>query len=181
MSFSAYRIEKVLPLRNKEYFDFLNGKVQEARKRVWAAIFIINPTVPSDEFLEIRALLKRLAYARWRNVDVRVLVGTSGVRDIRVANDTAYAYLKDLGIPVRTFVGKLSKSLHSKYVIIDDAITVVGSHNWTPGAAASGVNNEDSLAVYSDEMNLVLRDEFILNWENSATDGKAANDEDKLV
>ncbi len=94
MPFSAYQIDKALPLHNEQYFEFLNGKFQETRKRIWAAIFIVNPVVKDDGFLAVRSLLKKLAYAKWRNVDVRILVGTSNVRGIRVANDTAYEYFK---------------------------------------------------------------------------------------
>jgi phosphatidylserine/phosphatidylglycerophosphate/cardiolipin synthase-like enzyme len=169
-SFSAYRIEKTVRLANGDYFDFLSGQIQEARKRVWAANFIINPVVSNDPSLAVRGFLKRLAYAQWRNVDVRVLVGTSHVRDIRVANHTARLYLTDLGVPIRSFIGKLSKSLHSKYVIVDDEVIVVGSHNWTPGAF--GDHSEESLAIYSHEMNLILRDEFLANWSNSEPVGK---------
>ena len=174
MSFGAYQIDKAIPLRNEQYFEFLNGTFQEARKRIWAAIFIVNPIVKDDEFLAVRSLLKRLAYAQWRNVDIRILVGTSNTRGIAVANDTAYEYLKSLDIPVRKFIGKYRKSLHSKYVMIDDELIVVGSHNWTPGGA--GVHNEDSIAVYSKELNLVFRDEFISNWQHSEVNGEDEND-----
>jgi phosphatidylserine/phosphatidylglycerophosphate/cardiolipin synthase-like enzyme len=175
MSFSVYQIKEALPLRNEQYFEFLNGKFQEARKRIWASIFIINPIVEDDVYLAVRTLLKKLAYAKWRNVDIRILVGTSNNPGIRVANDTAYEYLRNLDIPVRKFIGKYRKSLHSKYVIIDDEIIVVGSHNWTPGAA--GKHNEDSIAVCSQELNRLLCDEFISNWQYSEIIVSDENDE----
>ncbi len=175
MDWSAYRISRALPLRKDQYFAFLNGKIPEARKRIWAAVFIVNPTVNDDASLIIRDLLKKLAYAKWRNVDVRVIVGVSGVHSIGVANDTAIKFLQDLGVPAFKFVGKERRSLHSKYVVIDDDLIVVGSHNWTPGAA--GRHNEDSIAIYSEEMNLLLRDEFALSWQHAGLGAKAEKDE----
>lgn len=165
MEFSTYTIDSMLPLIRDEYFTFLNHKIRDARKRIWSAIFIVNPTVGLDTSLAIRHLLKNLAYAKWKNVDVKVIVGTSGVRDIQVANNTTMLYLQELGIPVRRYIGGRRRSLHSKYVVIDDELIIVGSHNWTPGAVAE--HNEDSIAVYSQNMNTLLRDEFTSNWQNA--------------
>ncbi len=163
MGFSAYEIDKVVTLRNEQYFTFLNGMIQKARKRIWAAIFIVNPTVEDDYFLTIRNLLKILTYALWRNVDVRVLIGQSEAFGISTANETAFSYLHHLGVPVRKFIGQYRRSMHSKYVVIDDELLICGSHNWTPGAA--NLHEEDSIAVFSEEMNLLLRDEFISHWQ----------------
>ena len=163
MNFSCYKINKAITLRNEQYFTFLNGMIQRSKKRIWAAIFIVNPTVDDDIFLTLRNLLKRLYYAKWRNVDVRVLIGSSNNLGIGIANETAYSYLLDLGIPVHRFIGKYRKSLHSKYVILDDELIICGSHNWTPGAVH--LHQEDSIAVFSEELNLLLRDEFSSHWE----------------
>lgn len=165
MAFSVSQIDKAIPLRGRNYFEFLRGKFLNARKRIWATIFIVNPIVKDDEYRAIRTFLKTLNYAQWKNVDVRILLGTSAASDIQIANDTAYQYLVNLEIPVRRFVGK---SLHSKYVIIDDDIIVVGSHNWTPGAVSS--HNEDSIVLYSKELNIILCEEFLINWEEAAID-----------
>jgi phosphatidylserine/phosphatidylglycerophosphate/cardiolipin synthase-like enzyme len=167
MTFSAYHIENVIPLRNEHYFTFLCKIIQNAKKRIWASIFIVNPTVDNDSSLAIRSLIKRLSYAKWRNVDVKVIVGDSNVRNIRIANETTLAYMKQLGIPARKFVGTYRRSLHSKYVIIDDYMIIVGSHNWTPGAAL--LHDEDSVALFSREMNLLLCDEFAMHWGNAST------------
>lgn len=163
MNFSCYRINKAITLRNEQYFTFLNGMIQRSKKRIWAAIFIVNPIVHEDFHLTVRNLLKELSYAKWRNVDVRVLIGISNNFGIGIANETAYSYLLDLGVPARKYIGKYRKSLHSKYVLFDDELIVCGSHNWTSGAAHQ--HEEDSIAVYSEELNLLLRDEFILHWQ----------------
>ena len=123
--------------------------------------------------MRVRLLLKSLARAVWRNVDVRVLVGTSDAKVIQVANSTAYSTLEYYGVPVRRFLSQYAQSLHSKSVIVDDQLVVAGSHNWSPGAAES--HDEDSLAVFSRELNLLLRDEFSVNWLSSAGAGAASD------
>ena len=162
---SVYRIGQAIPLRGAEYFQYLNGTLHKATKRIWVAMFIVNPTVHNDRGLDIRKLAKSLAYARWRNVDVRVLIGSSRAPGIAVANDTARSYLIHLQIPVHTFVAKYRRSLHSKYVLIDDDQVVVGSHNWTPGAANR--QNEDSVALRSLDLGTKLADEFLSLWKRA--------------
>jgi len=112
------------------------------------AVFIIDPRPEEDAAGTVRLVLDALVRARWRGVDVRVLVGgSSRTPAIELAGRVARRYLQSQGVPCRQFVGRRGEtSLHSKYVVADDAV-VVGSHNWTRRALVS--DDELSLAVTS--------------------------------
>ncbi len=159
----VYKTENVIPLSNDDYYYYLMGKINNAKYRVYASIFIINSLISKDVELKVRDLIKNLAYAKWRNVDVRIIFGNSKNCEIKTANETTARYMHSLGISVKQYESLFRSSLHSKYVIIDDELIILGSHNWSNGAFAK--NLEDSVAIYSKELNTILNDEFHKLWK----------------
>jgi phosphatidylserine/phosphatidylglycerophosphate/cardiolipin synthase-like enzyme len=68
-------------------------------------------------------------------VAVRVLTDSDRVEDpylSTVINGPAIAVLRGAGVPVR--VDTPEALLHSKFLVIDDDLAVVGSHNWSAGS-----------------------------------------------
>ena len=166
MKFPAFEISKALPLRNKDYFIFLLDAISAARFRIWATIFLVDITVLSDQRLYVRKLINNLVYANWRNVDVRLILGKSKIAPlIQNMNLTSARYIKDKGINVRIFHSAEDSSTHSKYVIIDHDLIILGSHNWSHGGFSQYI--EDSIAVHSKNLCRNLEEEFLESWNSS--------------
>ncbi len=165
MTLSTYNYDSAVALVDGDYYDYVWNKISQANQRIWASVFIVNPSTAGDTDLKVRELLKHLAYAKWRNVDVKILVGQSQVGAIQVQTGTAMKYLHTLGVEARTFQSKENTSLHSKYMVIDDNWVIVGSNNWSPGGLTE--NNEDALSVSSPDLNMTLAASFEKHWNES--------------
>jgi phosphatidylserine/phosphatidylglycerophosphate/cardiolipin synthase-like enzyme len=159
--YSAFSIDTVIPLQDRYYYDFLKHAIESAQYRIWASIFIINITREHDYRLEVRDLLKLLSYKRTLGLDVKVIIGESQTPGIREANEIAESFLQAKRVPVKKYQGS-KKSTHSKYVILDDDLIVLGSHNWTQNAFSK--SEEDSVAIYSKNLNNELNYQFLATW-----------------
>ena len=167
MNIPAYPILSVIPLQGQDYLPHILDKIDSAKTRIWASIFIVDARVHKDEFNSVRTLIEKLAYAAWRNVDVRIIVGSATIVDVYVACLTSAYYMKKQGLNVRGFASATNrrKSTHSKYLLFDDNWTIIGSNNWTHESFHEAVNS--SLAVESEELNASLSHEFGAVWQTS--------------
>jgi|CXWL01.1.fsa_nt_gi phosphatidylserine/phosphatidylglycerophosphate/cardiolipin synthase-like enzyme len=163
--FPAFAVDSAIPLQGAVCRDFLLEAIRQATSRVWANIFIVDVRLHEDPLLLVRSLLHELIVARWRQVDVRVVVTASDTQDIFLANMTSLLYLRDQGIASRLYHSDRRSSNHSKYVVLDDHSIVVGSHNWTHRAFA--LNVEQSIAVHSAALTQSLALEFLGIWNDS--------------
>lgn len=165
-TYIAREINEIWPLRNHDYYIFLLSAISQAKKRIWGNIFIIDVTVSSDQRLFVRKLINSLGFAKWRGVDVRIIVGKSeSTPDIQIANTTSAQYMKLCNIDVKSFYNPKNQSTHSKYIIFDSEIIVLGSHNWTHGGFANHI--EDSVAIRSLGLCKNLEVEFQNIWNSS--------------
>lgn len=166
MKLPAYRVDNATPLFSREYLPYLLSQIDEAHSRIWASIFIVDARLYADPIRAVRTIIDRLGYAKWRGVDVRIIVGVSQqVPDIFVSNHTSAFALQKSGVDVRLFDSPNNQTTHSKYVIFDDAVSIVGSHNWTHDAFY--LNIESSVAITSLDLVRSLVSEFETNWETS--------------
>lgn len=166
MNIPTYPVISAVPLQGEDYLPYILEKIDSAKLRIWASIFIVEARVHNDEFRSVRTVIEKLAYATWRNVDVRIVVGTATIVDIYVACLTSAYYMKKHGIDVRQYasLGR-RKSTHSKYLLFDDDLVVIGSNNWEHGAFHGSV--ESSLAVESQGLAESLSREFRAIWQTS--------------
>lgn len=102
-------------------------------------MFLISDT--TDSFGQPGGLLSAISDAHSREVNVRVLLHS--MNDI--TNDKAVQFFKSREIPVRI----ADKYSHTKLLVIDNKIVVLGSHNWTASAFASNY-----------EASIIIRDEI---------------------
>ena len=166
MTFPVYHFKRAIPLRNEAYNAWLWNRIAAAHQRIWLSVFIFNAATAHDTAYQVRDMAKHLAYARWRNVDVRVLLGQSHIGAIQIQNTVAAEFLASMRIEARFFDSAENTSLHSKYVVFDDDWVVVGSNNWSPGGFAG--NNEDALAMSSADLNTSLSLNFLKNWHDAS-------------
>lgn len=161
MQQNFFQTDTAILLSDHDYYKFLMDKIDKARNYIYASIFIIN--IADDEGLKIRALLDKLKYAKWKGVDVKLIIGHSQKNVIIDMYDrVSFEFLKS-SIPIKFADPDDDYSLHSKYVVIDDEITIAGSHNWERKAFFK--NKEDSIATYSRDVALELKHEFNKLWK----------------
>lgn len=175
-TYRAFRIDKVVPLRDKDYYWYLLEKIRKARKRIWASIFLIDLHRARDVKLAVRAIVNELAHAKRRGVDVRILTGTSEqIPAIRELAMISRMFLRTRHIPVRWHAPLGKAGTHDKYVIIDDDLLILGSHNWIHDSFNESA--EDSVAVYSRDLTNTLERQFATSWTARASLAKKAKSE----
>ena len=160
----SYKIDELTPLHSAAYLDYLLKKIRSAKKSIYAMIFIVDPRPFYDVNLNVRAIFAALSEAREKGVDVKVIVGTSDSDSIYLSCYVAREFFKHLAISVKTYQST-KESLHSKLVVIDDNISVLGSPNWTEGGL--GRHIEDSVGIKSKTINKYLKTRFLKLWESS--------------
>jgi phosphatidylserine/phosphatidylglycerophosphate/cardiolipin synthase-like enzyme len=127
------------PLR---YAQAAERAIASAHQRVWVMQFVIR----LDDG-PVLALVEALAAAKARGVDVRVVLDRGqlyGTTDPDLKNERAAAWLQAKGVEV--VWDEVASTSHAKLVLVDDAVVLIGSHNWTR-AALTG-NREVSMALH---------------------------------
>ena len=193
----AFAVDRVVPLFDDLYYDFLTEAFSRSRLRIWGELFIVNVLVAADPDRKVRRLLQLLGARRATGVRVRLILGRSLTPDIQLCNVVSLGYARRCGLPTRahgngrrsaarggqpkaiseessaaagisteskstTFPRRANRTTHNKFVVVDDDLVVLGSHNWTHSAFTSNV--EDSLAVYSQVLNHELQLQFRTAW-----------------
>lgn len=91
-------------------------------------------------------------------------INVRGIIDNVNDNGSEYALLLQNGIAVKDH--SPSTILHHKYAIMDDAMIVTGSHNWSN--AANSVNDENTIIIHDASVANVFRQEFEARWNELA-------------
>jgi len=147
-------------LWSSSYADAVAALIQAAATRVDVGMF--HMTLPAQNARH-RRLIEALPAARARGVAVRVLLDQDRDTDpyrSTVINTPARQWLLGQGVECR--LDRTDRLFHSKIVLIDDALAIVGSHNWT---ATSFYQVDDlSLAVRSPALAQALAERFQALW-----------------
>ncbi|MFH1038161.1 MAG: phospholipase D-like domain-containing protein [PVC group bacterium] len=126
-----------------EYFTEVKNSLKNAKDSIRVMMYFIkysgSPGHPVTELVEL------LADAQKRGVKVEVLLETSAEEGVTVANRKAAGFLTQDGVDVRFH--PVYPIMHTKLVIIDGTVTILGSHNWT--AASTRSNVESSVLIKS--------------------------------
>jgi len=113
-----------------------------------------------------RKILEALIAAHQRGVAVRVLLDRDNPNDpyrSTLINASARHLLTESGVPVRQDVS--NRLLHSKFIILDGHVVVIGSHNWSAG---SYFNYDDlSLVIESKACAIELGSRFDRLWSDA--------------
>jgi len=92
------------------------------------ALGVSAPVLPASSVVEA------LVRAKERGVDVRLIAD----RTTPCKRESAIEPLATAGVPV--WIDAQARTVHAKTMVIDGAVTLTGSMNWTRGAA---MNSED--------------------------------------
>lgn len=133
--------------------------IQQARASIDIAVF----------FLTHKGIAQDLVDAKNRGVRVRVLMDATGARNEYTKHDV----LRTAGIPVK--VEDWGGKMHAKSAVVDGAIVIGGSMNWT-NAGEDG-NDENTIVLYSKAHAKQYQAWFDALWA-AVPDGWAAADPD---
>ncbi|MEO1147311.1 MAG: phospholipase D-like domain-containing protein [Cyanobacteria bacterium J06638_22] len=125
-------IDAIHVLADQEYYSTLADLLQKAQRTIDVCMFFIGLGADTHPTYKLLDILTRKAAA---GSQVRVLLDRDDQDDpygSRLINAKAARFLAEHGVQVKFDRPELL--LHSKFVLIDDAWTVVGSHNWTIGS-----------------------------------------------
>ncbi len=148
-------------LEDESYLPRIEALLGGATKSIDVAMFFMSLTSAQHP---TNRLLKQLADAHDNGRTVRVLLDRDSDDDpygSRTINAPAITFLKNSGVPVRT--DTTDNLLHSKFVVIDGAQAVVGSHNWTSGSYFR--YHDTSLAIDSEGFAGALKARFDKLWQ----------------
>jgi phosphatidylserine/phosphatidylglycerophosphate/cardiolipin synthase-like enzyme len=108
-------------------------------------------------------IIDDLEEAKWRGVDVRVLIGGSrSTFAIAEAAAIAHDHLSARAIPNRWLTStKGERGSHAKTVVADESV-LLGSHNWSPGAFHN--QTQDSIRIVSPSLAEYFAERFERQW-----------------
>jgi phosphatidylserine/phosphatidylglycerophosphate/cardiolipin synthase-like enzyme len=140
--------------------------IRDARKRLDVAMFFMTGTGKGGG---AKLLVDALVDARKRGVDVRVLLDKDRQGDVygsAMINARVARYLDAQKVGVR--FDATDRLLHSKFLVVDDSITVIGSHNWTRAAFEN--YHEATVVVHSKPATTRQRARFARLWDDGTSE-----------
>lgn len=143
----GFDVKKMELLKDQDYYPevmrLINGAQNSIRVCMFqAVVYTAHPESPSNQ------LLRGLVAAHKRGVKVEVVLDNGGsLVEVARSNTQAACLLKTAGIAV--FFDNDQLTTHTKFLVFDNAIAVLGSTNWTFHALAK--NHELSAVLYSPE------------------------------
>ena len=157
---------KVQPLLTPDnYPEVVADLISRARERVLIENQSFNFWKEAAETPEHFLKIARAVKARQKaGLDVRVIFrsGFGKERDV-------LRQMKAFGLKVGARHVRFFDKCHTKGLVIDDNIAVLGSHNWTAGGV--GPNRDASLVIWHPEANRYFAEIFEHDWNHVATGG----------
>jgi len=156
----AAKADELIFLPKKTYFDAVHNALKEAKESIYVMMYVLmageGPAYPEN------ILIQDLIDAKKKGLKVKVILDES-VKDFdeSVLNTKAYQRLLENGVDVR--FDAPYKTTHVKLIVIDEYITILGSHNWS--LTAFQLNNESSVLIKSKR----LAQNFIAYFNGRAT------------
>jgi phosphatidylserine/phosphatidylglycerophosphate/cardiolipin synthase-like enzyme len=149
-------VEDIQLVVDAQYFQIAKKLIQEAKTSVLVMMFEMgyyeqHANTPSN------LLIKELINAKKRGVKVEVIL------EVREGDDRTSKRNRQTGIilskgDVEVIYDPLFKTTHTKVMIVDKSLTLLGSTNWTYYALTN--NNEVSVLVRSKEVAKEMIDYF---------------------
>jgi len=139
-----------------QYFQVAKKMIQEAKHSIQVMMFEMgyydqHPNTPSN------LLIKELIDARKRGVKVEVILEVKEGEDRTTQRNRHTGKILSEG-RVEVIYDSLSKTTHSKLMVVDGQLSLLGSTNWTYYALTN--NHEISVLIRSKEVAKELIDYF---------------------
>jgi len=151
----------ITPLPGQTYYMELLKSIKEAKTKIdimqyqWN-FYIGQPNNP------VQILNQTLLNKIRRGLKCRIILNREGRgQHLTAINMRAYRYLKEAGAIIK--MGRISPITHAKLWLIDDGISILGSHNLS--GRAFTVNNEVSVLIKSRPVANEYRRYFEAIWQ----------------
>jgi phosphatidylserine/phosphatidylglycerophosphate/cardiolipin synthase-like enzyme len=149
---------QALILTNEDYLPALLRTIDEAQNEIFISIFSFKAGEHKNSYPD--RILDHLAKALKRGVKVYVFLETTDRKsdELNIQNKQTGKLLEEKGVNV--YFDSPRQTTHTKLVVIDQRLVLLGSHNFTQSALK--YNNEISILLDSPEMaqnarNYILR------------------------
>jgi phosphatidylserine/phosphatidylglycerophosphate/cardiolipin synthase-like enzyme len=135
-------------LTNEDYFPVLLQTIDEAQNEIFISMFSFKTNERKNSYPD--RILSHLAQAVRRGVKIYVILETTDNKsdELNIQNRQTGKLLEEKGIHV--FFDSPRKTTHTKLVVIDQRLLLLGSHNFTQSALK--YNNEISILLDSPDM-----------------------------
>ena len=138
------------------YFDFVTGAVANATHKIWLENQSLSPRL--DDTTYMNDLILVLADKTHQDdVDVRIIIRDDfdpwKIQERLKASNFNLERVKYLS------------NVHTKGLIVDDELVVIGSHNWTSQGVQS--NRDASIVFFDDEIIRYYNDLFDRDWNRA--------------
>jgi phosphatidylserine/phosphatidylglycerophosphate/cardiolipin synthase-like enzyme len=148
--------EDVQLVMDTQYFQVAMKMIQEAKHSIQVMMFEMgyydrNPNTPSN------LLIKEFINAKKRGVKVEVILEVREGEDRTAKRNRHTGKILSEG-KVEVIYDSPAKTTHSKLMVVDGKLTLLGSTNWTYYALTN--NNEASVLIRSQEVARALQDYF---------------------
>jgi phosphatidylserine/phosphatidylglycerophosphate/cardiolipin synthase-like enzyme len=134
---------QVILLTNEDYYPALIKAVDEAQSEIFMSIFSFKAGVHKNSYPD--RIMGHLAKAVKRGVNVKVILETTGrlENELNAQNRRTGKLLEEKG--VRVYFDSPRTTTHTKLIVIDERVVILGSHNLTQSALKH--NNEISILL----------------------------------
>ncbi|NIO22988.1 MAG: hypothetical protein GTN38_03095 [Candidatus Aenigmarchaeota archaeon] len=147
---------QVLLLADRDYFEGIHSLLSEARSSIHMVMFDIKYYPDYPESL-VNSLLSDLENAAARGVEVRIIT------DEYLTEKPVVRILKESGIDIKFDSGEVTT--HSKLIIIDSKIVILGSTNWSYHSIEK--NHEANVVIHSSSFARQFEGYFERIWMES--------------
>ena len=147
-------------LLDRSYFAAVFDALSSAQETIDIAMFEFK--FYENENNKVRQLAEALINASAKGIKVRILLDSSDWNNKNTKqNQEMVNYLKENGVDAKLDSPK--KTLHTKLIIIDNSILIIGSTNW--GFHALERNNEASILIKNKEIASQYLGYFNFLWD----------------
>lgn len=152
---SLYVDESYIVISDDEYFDYVYELIESAESSIHIVLFEIKyyDKYPDSD---VNKLVEQLIDKNQKGVDVKIIV------DQFLTDDRAVELLSKTGVDIK--YDSTSRTTHSKLIIIDERIVIIGSTNWSYYSLTK--NRESNIALNNKEIAEEFENYFEEVWSN---------------
>jgi len=123
-------IPRVKVIKDEEFLRYARAILARTQKSVLIGTYKFELSERSDA-QDLNSLVRILFTLANNKVSVRVLLNVTGRRSgLTRINERTGRILQKNGLQVRYLPD--NRCQHAKFLIVDDSLAIIGSHNWSP-------------------------------------------------
>ncbi len=166
-------VEEFRFIDSRDYLKTVQEAMKSAERSIRVMMFFSNYSSHSRNAANV--LISELEAAKKRGVEVEIILETSHEEIVNRGNRASAERLLEGGIEAVFY--PTFPVMHTKLVLIDDEVSIVGSHNWTNAAIYN--NSESSALVRCPRTARTFREYFTRARASGSPYGEIKKREDK--